>query len=1181
MSTRFAKLMFALVLILQASNLPAQTYYGLLNGIVADERGSAVAGAEVTMTNVAMGKTRSAITNRSGEYLFSAVDPGSFDIRVKAAGFGIYERKSVLVATQQAVTIDFSLKVESTKETVEVSSNPVELDTASASNGQVLSSQQIAELPNIGRNTYLLAALTPTVTVTGDPRYTRFEDQSGAAAISVAGGPIASNNYMVDGVSITNMFNQPTIMPSLEAVQEVKIQSNTYDAEMGRAGGGSFNTILKTGSRNFHGNLLGETRQTDWSANTWNNNYKALARPDITQYTYEGSIGGFVSIPHFYNGRDKTFFWLTGEGYQQKYPVATNYYLPSDLERSGDFSNSYLSSGVPLLIYDPSTTDANGNRQQFPGNKIPANLLSTAQSQIGQNILKVLPRCAANCTQGSDYLAYNFFPTDDTNDRAEEFIGKLSQQLTKKWIAHVSFMYYGSTEPGGNPLGASPGDGSSYLLNRNVDATAVNSTYILDPTTVIVGNWGFNRYPSNRLDLTSNYDQTQLGFPASYVSQLQKKAFPRISLSQEGIQIGSNQSGLTEYYSRNVTLGIIKSLPHHSLKAGYEYRSIHQDFTNVSSGNGGFGFNSTFTSHNPGNKTVNGAVTGSDLADMLLGYPTSGTVQIATHIALDVPYNAVYIQDDYRVNNRLTITAGLRWEDEQGVHERNNHYAVGFDQSVTNPIATSSGVSTKGGIMYAGLNGYPTTCCDFSSAKFAPRLGVAYSINHRLVARAGYGIFYVPTYYSSSPSFAPGFVATSSYVASNNSNYTPANSLASPYTSINQPTGNTLGYSQGLGDSLATIDQHRQSPYMQEYSFDVQAELPYHVSFQAGYVGSKGDHLSPGDGSTYNINQVNLASIPYGVGACPASDGSTPSVFLQKSSANPYSNKGGTGAIAAATISNSQLCKPFPEFTTVSVQPSSSRSLYNALVLKAHKQMANGISILTALTWSHNFDATFGQGSTLNPGNNGPQDMRNIGAEYSRAINDIPLRYSFAGTYRLPFGKGRKYLSSNRLLDYAVGGWDLNATFIAQQGGPLAIVMGSNENSNFGNSQQRPNRVSGINPCNSGPVQQRMGQSGQSSYLNPNAFSDPGIGNYGNTPRTLDGCRGPGYRNLDASMFKDFHLEKVTVQFRAEAFNLTNTPLFTVGGLGWTSSTSKTFGTVSTSTINFPREISLGGRISF
>jgi hypothetical protein len=368
---------------------------------------------------------------------------------------------------------------------------------------------------------------------------------------------------------------------------------------------------------------------------------------------------------------------------------------------------------------------------------------------------------------------------------------------------------------------------------------------------------------------------------------------------------------------------------------------------------------------------------------------------------------------------------------------------------------------------------------------------------------------------------------------------------------------------------------------MQEYSFDVQAELPYHVSFQAGYVGSKGDHLSPGDGSTYNINQVNLASIPYGVGACPASDGSTPSVFLQKSSANPYSNKGGTGAIAAATISNSQLCKPFPEFTTVSVQPSSSRSLYNALVLKAHKQMANGISILTALTWSHNFDATFGQGSTLNPGNNGPQDMRNIGAEYSRAINDIPLRYSFAGTYRLPFGKGRKYLSSNRLLDYAVGGWDLNATFIAQQGGPLAIVMGSNENSNFGNSQQRPNRVSGINPCNSGPVQQRMGQSGQSSYLNPNAFSDPGIGNYGNTPRTLDGCRGPGYRNLDASMFKDFHLEKVTVQFRAEAFNLTNTPLFTVGGLGWTSSTSKTFGTVSTSTINFPREISLGGRISF
>ena len=1180
MFTRFARLLLVLVPVFLVGSLNAQTYFGLLNGRVSDAQGNAIVGAEITLKNTAMGTTRSVITNQAGEYLFSAVDPGTFDINVRAAGFGTYERKNVLVATQQAVTLDFSLKVESTQETIEVLSNPVQLDTASASSGQVFSSQQIAELPNIGRNTFLLAALTPTVTVTADPRYTRFEDQSGAAAISVAGGPIASNNYEVDGVSITNMFNQPTIMPSIEAVQEVKIQSDTYDAEMGRAGGGNFNTILKTGTRDFHGNLLGSTRQTDWSANTWNNNYAGKPRPDITQYTYEGSLGGYLLIPHLYNGRDKTFFWFTGEGYQQKYPVSTNYYLPSAQERSGDFSNSFISSGVPLVIYDPSTTDASGNRLPFPENKIPASLLATPQSQIAQNILKVLPQCGTGCKQGGNYQVANFFPTDDTNDRADEFIGKLSQQLTKAWIAHVSFMYYGSKEPGGDPLGAFPGDGNSYLLYRNVDATAVNTTYTVSPTTVITGNWGFNRYPSNRLDLTSNYDQKQLGFPDSYVSQLQKAAFPRISLSQIGIQMGSNQSGLTDYYSRNVNIGIIKSLRHNALKAGYAYRSIHQDFTNVSNGNGGFGFNSTFTSHNPTNKTVNGVTTGSDIADLLLGYPSSGQVQIATHIALDIPYNALYVQDDYRVNKRLTLTAGVRYEYEGGLHEAHNRYAVGFDQTVTNPITNTSGVSTKGGIMYAGLNGYSSSCCDLSKTKFAPRLGAAYLITPRLVARAGYGIFYSPIYYTSNASYAPGYTATTSYVASNNSNFNPANSLAAPYSSINQPVGNSLGYLEGIGDALVTLDQKLKSPSLQEYSFNIEAELPYRVKFQAGYVGSKGSNLPAGDAVTYSINTVNLAAVPYGIGSCPVSDGSPATTFLTKTSANPYHNAGGLDAIAAASISNAQLCKPFPEFSAVGVQASPSKSLYNALVLKAEKEVTHSIYILTSLTWSHNFDATWGEGSTLNPGNNGPQNPRNMQAEYSRAINDIPLRYTFAGTYHLPFGRGRKYLAGNRWLDYAVGGWDLNSAFIAQQGGPISIVMGSNENSTFGYGVQRPNLVSGASVCTSGPVQKRMGLNGEPTYLNVNAFSDPGIGNFGNSPRTQDGCRGPGYRNVDASLFKDFHLEKVTVQFRAEAFNLTNTPLFTVGGLGWTPG-SKTFGTVSTSTINFPRVFSLGGRISF
>ncbi|MEG9432331.1 TonB-dependent receptor [Terriglobus sp. ADX1] len=1148
----------------------AQSYYGTLKGLVKDPSGAAIPNAEVTLTDTGTKIKRKTVTTGAGDYVFNAVDPGTFDLSVTANGFSVYTQKGVIVATQQTVALDIPLTVGSSGVVVEVTSAAPAIDTATAQNGQVFDAQKLVDLPNLGRNPFLLTKLNNNVTAVGDPRFNRFQDQSGSSAISIAGGPINMNNYLIDGVPVTDFSNRAVIIPSVEAVQEMKTQTNTYDAEAGRTGGGVFNTLLKSGTNTLHGNLYGSTRQTNWSANTWINNRTGAPRPNIAQYSYEGSLGGPI-------WKDKTFFWVTEEGYRQRSPLGANYYLPTAAEKAGDFSaRGTVSNGVctsGLCIYDPLTTDpTTGIRTAFAGNIIPSNRINT----VGKNLLTALPTCAAGCNSSAAYGATNFQPTDLLGDRADEFIAKVDHQVTKWWLANASYLHYGSKEPGGNPLGSFAGGTTAYLLYRKVDAFNQNNVITLNPTTILTVSYGQNRFPNNTLDLTSNYDQTQLGFPSSYANSLQKKAFPAITM-QSAASFGTNNSGPAVFYSRNIVVAVAKSLGRHSVKAGYNFRTISVDFTNVSTGNGSYTFQNTFTSQNP---LAGTRVGGADVADLLLGYPTSGSVQVVTPLALNVKYNAVYFQDDIRLTNKLTINAGLRYEFEPGIHERSNHYAVGFDRNITSPLQTTAGVTTKGAIEYAGQNGYSTNCCSNHSFNFSPRIGAAYALDEKTVVRGGFGVFYAPLFYSTSASLAPGYAATSTYVASNDSNRTPANSLSNPFPNgLTQPSGNSLGLSQGVGTSLTTIDQDRRMPLIQQWSLDVQREFAFGMSGEMGYVASHGRNLLPSNGGTYNIDQINPGAIPYGQGACPANTGS--STFLTDSSTNPYANKGGTGVIAAAKIANNQLCRPFPQFSAVNIQPSVSQSNYESLILNTRKRFSHGFSLTAGYTWSKNMDSVFSQSSNLNVGANGPQNFYNIngpGGEYSLAINDIPHRFTFGGTGELPFGKGRAFLNNNRWMDLIVGGWSANATFVGQSGGPVPIQNNTNLNSSIlGTATQRPNVIYGVPLCTSGSTQSRL-----TTFFNPAAFAttQPGNGQFGNLSRTSSACRAPGSRNVDMSVFKDFQTERVHFRFQAEMLNLTNTPLFALNTNGLKYGNAS-FGSVNTSAINFPRLISLGGRISF
>jgi len=1160
--------LFVFFVMMMASVLTAgaQSNYGALRGMITDVQGASVTNATIALTAEDTKITRTTTSNGAGEYVFSAVAPGVYTVTVTTDGFKKAEMKGIRIDAGNTIPFDVRLELGSTTQSVEVTAVEPIVNNGTSFNGQLIDSQKLQNLPNPGRNPFLFSKLDNNVTAVGDPRFVRFQDQSGSSTISIAGAPLSSNNYSIDGIPITDFSNRAVIIPSIEAVQELKVQANTYDAEIGRTSGGMFNTTLRSGSSSLHGVLQGETRQTNWGANLFFNNRTPYTANGVTQpttprgaaefYSYVGSIGGPIPLPKILGGRDRTFFWLTEEGYRQRSPLtaANSFPVPTLLQRgtsianAGDFSeigtvdaNGNCISG--RCIYDPLSP----TRAAFPFNKIPANRINP----VGYAILSVYPQPNTSVTS---YGGFNFNGGDTLGDRADEFIGKLTHSFGERWLADFYYMHYGSKEPGGNALQNFAGSSSSYLLYRKVDAVGIQNTITLNPTTVLTAGFGFNRFPNDTQDISKGFDQSTLGFPANYVAALSKTGFPAITGDAGLASQGTSNSGPAVYFSRNFVAGIAKSLGTHSLKAGYVFRAISLTYTSLSNASGTFAFDSTLTNSGLGSTDLHpSSGTGATAADMLLGYPTSGSLVVPTQLAITSQYNAVYVQDDYRVTPKLTLNLGLRYEHEPGVSERHNRYSVGFDRTAAFTVAGSS-VPAVGGIEFAGLGHYGTSTGQTVN-KISPRAGFAYGITPQTVVRGGYGLFYQPLVYSGSASLAPGFVLTNVIPSQSG---VPAINLSNPFPTLSTtPTGNSLGYSTSVGSSLSLIDQARKAPFFQSYSADIQQELPHGFALKIGYVGGHGRNQP----NSLNINQ--LPDQYYSLGNTTLTN-KVPFAFA------------GTGAWSTANQAFNQTLRPFPQFTTITDSVSDGVSNYNALNVKVQKLFSNGLTILGAFTWSSNWDNLWGASSTLNPlisNNNGAQDIYNVPSEYARAINNIPKRTTLAATYELPFGRGKQFLGgANHWVDLAVGGWRFNNVMILQDGAPLPISQTTNANSAFGNLGTRPSLVPGVNPCYSGSPQGRLNK-----YYNPAAFTSTTAGTYGNSPRTLN-CYGPGYTNFDLSLNKNFHLtERFNAEFRAEALNAFNTPQFNGPNLAADSSTAGKI----TGTLGFPRLVQLGGRITF
>jgi hypothetical protein len=1187
----------------------AQTNYGAIRGMVSDSQGSVLPNASVILVNEQTKVVRKSVTNGGGEYLFTALDPGAYTVTITATAFSKMQQSGIVVSIGNTSTVDAKLKTGDVTQQVVVSGEAEPLiDTASASEGQTFDTQKLQDLPNLGRNPFVFEKLDNNATPTGDPRFVRAEDQSGTTSISVAGAPVgstnganAANNYVVDGIPVSTSAGGATFIPSLEAISDAKVEADTYDAEVGRSGGGVFNTTLKSGSSTYHGTVYGETRQTNWSANAWSNNLVGTPRPDSNTYLYAGAFGGPMPLSHKFKALDNTFFWISEEGYRQAQPYTSStssYYLPTPAELSGDFSHDSV-NGVPVTIYDPTQPFVGGDRvTPVSYNSVPNVIPPGLINPIGQYIAKQFPACnfpsPTNCNNYTGSGAPDFTGSNDFKTRSDMYSGKIDHVFTPWWSGSASYVHLATQEPTGNILQVFAENNG--VIHRFNDATAVNNVFTLSPTLVLTVGYGFNRYYSDTLQYSIGFDQTNgfggAGFPSGFVSQLQSPTFPTITLSgvTSAASLGAATSGPTVNASKNVVVGVVKTLGRHSLKGGYVFRSMNDFVSSASAGNGSYTFDGMY-SNQTGTSTSNGP---NAIADLLMGLPgsssTAASVTInAVGLLMNEKYNALYAQDDIRVNSRLTMNIGLRYEFELGQTEASNRYNVGFDPNLSYAFPSASAPTAHGGLAFAGVGSYPTHCCNESHVKFAPRFGIAYELRKGTVIRGGGGVYYAGI--SLAP-YSTGYSQTTAYInASTDTALATANTgtnawLSNPFaSSLLQPTGNSLGALSGVGGAVTAQTFGRRFPLVDQYSVDLEQQLPGGFALKVGYVGAHARNWG---------QNVGLDQVPDAIMTSYALGGANYGSSLSTKVSNPYYAPliGGypsTGVISNPKIQQAQLLLPYPQFSGVTAIESNGTSRYNALDLKVQKQMSRGLSILATYTWSSNWDNLYGSTSSLNSSTSGMQDNYNLANEYARSINDMPNRFTAAISYQLPFGRNQQFFSGmNRWLDYAVGGWQVNDEWIDQNGSPLAITQ-TNLNSSVygavGGSTQRPNLVAGQNPCYSGRPEDRIGGPHNLShpYFNINAFSLAPAYTYGDAPRTSS-CKGPGYDNSDISLFKDFKaIERATVQVRVEALNAFNTaelgtPNTTITGVS--QGTNASTGAI-TSSLGFGRIIQIGGKIIF
>jgi hypothetical protein len=1165
-----SSLMVGVWLLGSAVEANGQTFQGGLRGAIKDAQG-VIPGVTVTLTNEALGVSRDTVTNDAGEYSFPALDPGSYAVKAAVTGFKTFERKGIRIATQTFVTLDITMEVGTLEETITVTADAPLIETSNASHADVLDAQTLETLPSVGRNVFLMAVTVPTVQSSGDTHWNRMQDQTGASALSMGGGGVRQNNYLLDGFPITDLQNRSSSNPSGEMLEDVRVQVHTYDAEMGRTGGGVFNTTARSGSNQLHGSVMYLGRPSSLVGYSFFDQIRfdsnptlkdSLAKPSWKNVA--GSFGGPII-------RNKTFFWVAGDGYRDNQYQNSDLHVPTLAMRNGDFSQVFDSQGRQIIIYDPLTGDANGNnRQPFPGNIIPANRINA----VGRNMVNALPLPESNVDNGN----FNYFGRDLLENKAHQGSLKLDHHFNESITLNGVYLFQNSSEPDSNFFPDAPYAAPSYQLDRVINVFVLNNTYIVNPTTVATFRFGMNTFDDDN-SLPFDFDTHSLGWNRAFADAIPIQKFPSLTLTGYA---GTGFTGQADrnYYSWGVNGSVTKLAGSHSFKVGADYRILGVDAIAHGQSAGSYTFNGQYTGSAASSPAANSR---NAIADLLLGYPSSGTITLQSRFDNFLNYYGGFVQDDWRITERLTLNYGIRLEHETGLAETNDQLVVGFDRNVisplnvtipADPVAGTPARQVRGGLVYAGQNGANTYVGNPPAIKASPRVGMAYSLNDRTVVRAGYGTFWAP--------WVSGVQSTIGYsqtTALQQDATRPITSIDNPFpTGLTPISGSASGLLTGVSTSVSFIDPERTAPLVHQYSADVQRQLPGDMSIGFTYMGAIGQNLQVGD---ININQVD--PIYLGLNNLPGN-------AMLTNMPNPFlNNPGAAGYATRATLPRNQLLRPFPQFDSVNMSQSTlGRSRYDAGVIQITKRATGWWGGRISYTYSRQSDNQFQTGNYYSsaPGIRDNytfipwSDYFNPDAEYGRSRVDSPHKLVASPTFRLPFGEGQRWLSDGGWTDAVFGRWTVAAVIQMQSGFPMGVSQSVNSHNLLGASQ-RPNMVPGQDVKVPGSVTERLeANPADNLYLNPAAFSQAPLGSLGDAPRILD-VYSPWRNSTDVKIRKDIGVggsKRVSIDF--EIINLFDNPWYAALASSAYAPTSTTFGRVNAQG-NYPRTFQLTGRFSF
>jgi outer membrane receptor protein involved in Fe transport len=1137
--------LFLVGIILSACLLIGQQITGSVTGTVTDPAGAAISGASVQLTNRGTAAVQTLTSDNEGNFRFLLLPPGTYSLHVSMSGFKSVEREGLIVEVDRSLAVPIALPIGQVNETVEVTGASPLLEPNSASLGTVMETKKVIELPLNGRNPMGLANLIPTVKGIG---YFGGQVLSSwrLAAVSIGGGQPLTNGYLVDGIANDKMTDSgPMTFLTVDATEEVKVQTNGMSAEFGRTSGGVISMITKSGTNQYHGSLFEFLKNNDLNANDFFANRAGRPVGPYHVNQFGGTLGG--PIIH-----DKLFFFFNYEGYREVSTSVETITSPTAAQRTGDFSGLKTAAGAPILIYDPLTTRPNPSgsgfiRDPFPNNIIPASRINAA----GANILKYYP------SPNLGGLAANLFLQSPVPINKDAEVGRIDYNLSASRRISGRFMDDTLDWLFANFFGnIADVDGRTIKIPRR--SMYLSYTDSLSPTLLFDTRAGFNHQTEAFNTPSQGFDITQLGLPANVLNQSQNApdakqgTFPRVSVS-DLITFGGTNASANHTNTGSWSTTLTKIHGSQTWKTGYEFRLYQRNQFGIDYPIGLYNFNRQFT-QGP-NPDVASATSGYSVASLLLGNPASGYAGIAAPSTATVKYHAVFFQDDWKFSRKLTFNLGLRWDKEGSLTDRFN-LLTDFSPSIASPLKVP-GLNVNGGFVFPGNNGLSRGFFGSSNKNFQPRFGTAYQLDDKTVLRAAYGIAFVPTTQNSPSQF--GFSYETPMLTSTDGGHTPANGLSNPYpTGLVQPTGTSLGGLTGVGANVSAqlYDIHR--GYSQQWNFTIQRQQFGNWLFELGYVGNRGVHLFM---YSQNLNWL------------PDSVFNSQGAALQQSVPNPFYGVITSGPLAAATVPRAQLLLPYPQYSALPgvLQGGLSQpfaftgdSIFHALTLKVERRFSNGFSFLAAYSKSKLIDVGDNLTQVRPGGVTGTtvQDWSNLRAERSKSLYDVPQRLVITTLYELPFAK-----TGNVVYRTIAGGWQLNAVMTIQSGVPIPLISPVNA---FG--ADRPSVVAGVSD--------KAANQSLSQWFNTSAFSAAAPYSYGTVSRTLPDVSSDGVFNIDFSLFKNFYLrERYKLQLRTEAFNLTNTPTFEVPGSTYGT---PTFGQVTAQAFfPKPRIVQFGLRLEF